>query len=427
MGTPLGFHTFATSLAFTPLERPNAGQATMNVSAIVSEYDAVAALRSTTNRFPGAPVLIARERVGRVPLRGVVVNTKVANVATETADGDARAVSAAAARAFGLDDTALLPVSTGVIGWRLPVAEMTAAVATLPGHACAPLAFARAIMTTDRYPKSVSATVGRGGPSVIGFAKGAGMIEPRMATMLAFLCTDASVEPAVLDRVLGRVVDRTFNRISVDGDQSTSDMVLAFANGASGTTVQEADLERAFAAVCERLALEIVHNGEGTRHVIEVTVHGLADSALADRIAHHIVNSPLVKTAVHGEDPNIGRILAATGDACSREDEAPVGAALDHLAIRIAGRTVYRDRAFRLDAEAEQELSIRMASARIDPGAAGGGDAVPSADTGFGGAASVVPVTIELDFGLDPGATSARVWGSDLSCDYVHENADYRT
>ena len=406
---PQGFRFHATSLEFVPPERPDAGRATMNLAFIGSDTPATAVGVTTRNRFCGAPVTIARERLPQGRLQGLVVNNKVANVASATGVDDARRVAAATAARFGYPEAAVLPVSTGVIGWSLPVPAILAAVEELPGTECHPLDVAEAIMTTDRYPKL--AWERREGVTCLGIAKGAGMIEPNLATMLGFIVCDADVDRDTLERVFRRVVDRTFNTISVDSDQSTSDMVVALANGASGRTIDEEALEALLEPVCRTLSREIVRNGEGTTHVLDVTVRGMPEPALARNIGRHVVNSPLVKTAVFGNDPNVGRILGAAGDALATWDpEGTVDGG--RLEIAIHGETVYRDGAFRLDGAVEARLAERLRSAAMDPAVHG----YPQ-DTGS--------VGIVLDFRA--GDAVAAVCGSDLSYEYIRENADYRT
>lgn len=407
---PQGFRFFTTTLSFVPPERPEAGESSMNLSFIESAPPATAVAVTTGNRFCGAPVTIARERLPGAPLSGIVINNKVANVASPTGVADARTVAGTVAREHGLSADAVLPVSTGVIGWSLPVDAMTAAVPDLLARPSTPAAVAEAIMTTDRYPKL--AWRRSGAVRCLGIAKGAGMIEPNLATMLAFVVCDAAVDPEVLSRVLRRVTDRTFNRISVDSDQSTSDMVVVMANGAARETIDEAGLETLLEPVCRDLALEIVRNGEGTAHVIEVTVSGVPDSATAVRIARHVANSPLVKTAVYGNDPNVGRILGATGDALDTWD--PTGTINpDGLQIAVFDRPVYRDGAFRLDGEVEAALADRLAAAAMDP-----------TTRGFPQDRGTVPIHLSFRGGEGDAVT---VYGSDLSYEYIRENADYRT
>jgi glutamate N-acetyltransferase/amino-acid N-acetyltransferase len=416
---PRGFRFFSTSLTFVPPERPASGEARMNLAAIVSDpEDTVAVGVTTGNRFCGASVTLARRRLSEGRVRAILVNNKVANVASATGLRDAERLADATARLAGVGEEDALSVSTGVIGWSLPVTEMETALPRLFANETDPVAVAQAIMTTDRYPKLAWSTSGEA--TCLGVAKGAGMIEPNLATMLGFVMCDAVVEPDVLATVFRRVVDRSFNAISVDSDQSTSDMVVCMANGASRQRVDEDELEALLEPVCLRLAREIVRNGEGTAHVIELTVRGIPDSGLARKVGRHVVNSPLVKTAIHGNDPNVGRLLAATGDALDTWDpEGNVDGGA--LRISIAGRGVYRDRAFHLDGDVEASLAASLADAAMDPVSRG----FPQ-DRGF------VPVV--LDFSYPPEASggvgspeTVTVYGSDLSYEYIRENADYRT
>jgi glutamate N-acetyltransferase/amino-acid N-acetyltransferase len=272
-----------------------------------------------------------------------------------------------------------------------------------------PVDVAEAIMTTDRYPKV--AWKRSNGVTCLGVAKGAGMIEPNLATMLGFIMCDARVDRDRLDRVFRRVVDQTFNTISIDGDQSTSDMVLCIANGASGTEVSDTELEALLMPVCRSLAQDIVRNGEGTAHVMEIRVRGVNDYLLSQRIGRHVANSPLVKTAIFGNDPNVGRILAAVGDALDTWDTNHAVDA-DELTVTIAGRDVYREGSFRLDGTVERELAEFLQRAAMDPEISGYPQETPT-------------VPIVLSFGAFDNETV--VYGSDLSYEYVRENADYRT
>ncbi|MFW5694169.1 MAG: bifunctional ornithine acetyltransferase/N-acetylglutamate synthase [Alkalispirochaeta sp.] len=446
---PRGFHFFTSSLSFVPPERPDAGEAVMKIAVIESDPGAVSVGVTTRNRFCGAPVVLARERLPAGVIRAVVINNKVANVATAGGLTDARAVAAALAGARRLPEEQTLSVSTGVIGWSLPTARMVAAVREISSQPCGPVDVAEAIMTTDRYPKMAWARVR--GTTCLGIAKGAGMIEPNLATMLGFIMCDARVQRDVLDRVFRRVVERTFNTISVDGDQSTSDMVLCTANGAAETELSEEELEMLLEPVCRSLSREIVRNGEGTAHVIEVHVRGVPERTLARKIATHVVNSPLVKTAIYGNDPNVGRILAAVGDALDTWDPEHV-VDWQSLTVTIADREVFRAGAFRLDGAVERELSDVLKGAAMDP-----------ALSGYPQDAPAVPIIVDFSGGVrgtaaghagtrangrvhesnpayvpahDSTAVSGDipadveeivVVGSDLSYEYIRENADYRT
>lgn len=290
---------------------------------------------------------------------------------------------------------------------------MMAAIPGLPSSPCSPREFAQAIMTTDRYPKlDWSGPTGPTGPVMLGLAKGAGMVEPNLATMLVFFLTDAMVSPELLDRVLRRVVDRSFNALSVDGDQSTSDVVLALAGGASGVELNENELESLWQPVADSLAMEIVRNGEGTAHVIEVLIRGCGDPHLARKLGRHVVDSPLVKTAINGNDPNVGRILGALGDALSRHD--PAGTIdQSRLTISLADHVVFRKGAFLLNQETERSLAGLFQAAEMDPVLAG-----------YPQERGTVPITIDFHNSARAGV---RVLGSDVSHEYIRVNADYRT
>jgi glutamate N-acetyltransferase/amino-acid N-acetyltransferase len=257
--------------------------------------------------------------------------------------------------------------------------------------------FARAIMTTDTRPKetAVRVTTPAGVYSVGGCAKGSGMIHPDMATMLAYVTTDAAVEPTLLHDLQGRVADATLNMISIDGDTSCSDTFMTFANGAAGLPVitagtpEAALFEEALLAVCTHLARELARDGEGAAHLIEVAVSGAASLEDARRLARTITDSSLVKTAVAGHDPNWGRIMVAAGRSGARLDESRTN-------VRLQGTTVFERGVILPFDEAQVSASLEADEVRI-----------------------------ELDLGL--GDAAATAWGCDLTVDYVHINADYRT
>ena len=318
---PRGFRVGTQRLDFVPAEVPSMrASLTVTLIALDAPTDAFAAL-FTRNAFPGAPVLVGRARVadeaGR--LQAVVVNNKVSNVCAPGGVAAAEAVCAAAASALGLASPALvLPSSTGVIGWRLPV---DAVVAALPGAVAAlqrdsVLPAARGICTTDLYPKVRSAPVPHsGGGSIVGIAKGAGMVEPNLGTMLVYLMTDVAVPRAALRAMLPRACAGTFNAISIDSDTSTSDTVVCLSSQALPPLAEEhlPGFEAALTRVCAELAEDVVRNGEGVSHVVRVRVRGAATPALARAVGKSVINSPLFKCAVAGNDPNVGRLVAAIG------------------------------------------------------------------------------------------------------------------
>ncbi len=408
---PEGFRAAAVSLRFFPRERRVSEPLPMNLSLILldretSDFGAM----FTRNKFPGSAVLIGRERLGIPAVRGVLINNKIANVCAPGGREDAVSLLAALGRIVGVPAESLFIASTGIIGWRLPVREMEGA---LPGLAEALskdsiLPMARAIMTTDSFPKVRRARAGGG--SILGIAKGAGMIEPNMATMLCFLCTDVAVERERLRGDLAWCVERSLNRISVDGDQSTSDTVLLFSSGRKGPADPE-EFRRALLEVLSGLAEDIVRNAEGAAHVMRVRVHGARSEAVARGAAKCIVNSPLVKTAVFGNDPNVGRIVSALGDFLGNE-ELPFEPGL--AAIRMGGMEIFSSGIFRLDAQKEESLSAYLEKAAFDPKIKG----YPQHD-GI--------VEIEIDLGAKGESASAEALGTDLSYEYVRENADYRS
>ena len=368
---------------------------------LASDQPASAAATFTTNRLRAAPVIVAEEslRATGGTARAVVVNAGCANAGTGAGGvQDARAVVAAVAALIGCPADEVLPASTGLIGSRLPVDAIVAAVASLrlePGAEVGSAA-ARAIMTTDTRPKeqTSSARLADGREVRIGgMAKGAGMIHPQMATMLAFLTTDAPIAPDLLGHLLRPIVDRTFNQVTIDGDTSTNDAVIVLANGAAGgAPIEGGEDADAFAdaleSACRGLAIAIAADGEGARHLIEVRVAGAADDSAARAVARTVAASSLVKTAVHGADPNWGRIAAAAGRS---------GVALDpdRLLISIGDVPVYDGAPRPFDEDRAREL--------------------------LGGAV----VSISLD--LRDGGGDGVAWGCDLSAEYVAINSEYTT
>ncbi len=404
---PEGFSGATSSFSFSSAER-GAEELTMNLSLIEldSPSRAVAAV-TTTNRFPGAPVILVREilRSGS-PVAGILVNNKVANVGVPGGLDDAYRLTAALEALSGKGSWVSL--STGVIGWRLPVEGMVEELAALRAKRKTDrgVDLAEAIMTTDRYPKLKRVELGKG--SIFGIAKGAGMIEPNLATMISVILTDFELPREELSRLLLDSVEGSFNRIGVDGEQSTSDVVMLIASGRAGR-VDSSAFGAALHEVTGELARQVVRNGEGTAHVLRVEVRGIAGEGKALYLARRVSNSPLVKSAIYGNDPNVGRILMALGDGLSDlGDEASV----ENLTIEIDGTAVFEAGHFVLDAEKERVLSESLRASAMDPALKG----YPQHDRA---------VSIVVDFG--DGSSGEAVYGSDLSYEYVRENADYRT
>jgi glutamate N-acetyltransferase / amino-acid N-acetyltransferase len=374
-----------------------------DLALVVSETPATAAAVFTTNLAQAAPVLVSIDHLGRSggTVRAIVVNSGCANACT----GDegmqvARDMTTETARLVGCSAEQVLVASTGVIGVALPFEKVRAALPAAMSALGADQgwAAARAIMTTDPFPKEASATIAidsRGNVAQVivgGMAKGSGMIEPMMATMLGFVTTDAKVPPALLDRALREAVDDTFNAITVDGECSTNDCVMLLANGASGVEINDT-IYPAFVGglrdVCRELALGIVRGGEGATKLVTVTVTGAATRTDARRAAKAIANSPLVKTAIHGGDPNWGRLIAVAG-------RAGVEFQLARAAVVIGSIVLFKDGRPHDEAapDAAEYLKGKDISVSVDLGA---------------------------------GQASSTVWTCDLSAEYVRINADYRT
>jgi glutamate N-acetyltransferase/amino-acid N-acetyltransferase len=406
---PQGFRTATVDLSFRPVERPVAQPLAMRLNLLLlDEPTAAFAGVFTRNAFPGAPVILGRELLAGPLTRGVLINNKIANVGGATALEDAKALQSAVAASMKAPAAQLFVASTGIIGWSLPVDAMKAALPRLSSafQSASALPLAKGIMTTDAWPKVRSKSLFGG--RIVAVAKGAGMIEPNLATMLVFIMTDLEVSRNALRELLPRVVSPSFNAVSVDGDQSTSDMVLIFSSQRVSCPDPGA-FERALAEVCLDLAQDVVRNGEGTAHVIEVRVSGAADEASARLAAKAVANSPLVKTAVFGNDPNVGRVLSSVGDAFGN-----AGQPLDPkvLRLKIAGVTVFERGSFRLTPEVEVQLSKAFVAA-----------SQPEKKEGFPRHEDNVVLSLELGVG----SAAATVWGSDLSYEYVRENADYRS
>ena len=364
---------------------------TLDMTVIYSTVRARAAAMFTRNRFPGAPVIVGRSHISDGFVQALVVNSKNANVATgQRGIEDAVEMCRLVASELGIDTRDVLPFSTGVIGRHLPMDKIRSGLKGIrdelrPNNL--ELA-ARAIMTTDMYPKYISRQVGSA--VVAGIAKGAGMIEPNMATMLAYLMTDAELPSQAMGAMLRRVVDRSFNAISIDTDTSTSDTVVLMANGLAGPVNRHA-FEAAMIEVAEHLAREIARNGEGASKLLTVQVSGAKNPRQAKVVAKAVVNSPLVKTAVYGCDPNWGRIVMAVGKCADEQEIEP-----NRTTIRFGSTAV-----FELGSPVECDLETLqkyLAQKEVDIG---------------------------VDLGI--GNASARVWGCDLTEGYGKENAYYTT
>lgn len=386
---------FAAGGAAVGLKKKNA----MDLGLLVSESPASVAGVFTRNRVQAAPVLLCKKRVASGQCRAVIVNSGNANCCTGPQGmSDAEAMGRAAAAALGVPEDMVLVASTGVIGRPLEVSRISAGVPELVER-LRPDGFedlAKAMMTTDQVPKwrCLNRTTPDGQFTLCGVVKGAGMIRPDMATMLCFVATDAEVAPGVLKDMLVRSVDRSFNRITVDGDTSTNDTVLLMANGHSGVCVNRGKAREIFQEALDALLLDlarwVVRDGEGATKVVDIRVVRAANRADADRIADTIANSPLVKTAISGEDANWGRILAAAGRA---------GVVVEPDALDL----YFGD--------------VQMVRAGVGCGAA--------AETRATEIMKTPEYAITLD--LNAGSGQASRVTCDFSIDYVKINADYRS
>ena len=406
---PEGFRCSTVPITFRPEEKPSNDPYKMNLSFIVSdEATPLFGGVFTRNAFPGFPVMLGRQRLKNKTARGVLINNRIANVGAPGGLEDAEGLLGRLASLIDCSEQELFVASTGVIGWRLPTAEMTNGLEPLVNGLSAEsvLPVSQAIMTTDSYPKVRDMAVGEG--RIVAVGKGAGMIEPNMATMLVFILTDLQLSRPALRKALEWSVRRTFNRITVDGDQSTSDTVLIFSSGRK-PAVEEEEFREALLSVCWKLAEDIVRNGEGTCHVMRVRVTGAADGETALGAAKAVANSPLVKTAVFGNDPNVGRILNALGDYLGSTDRRIDPAS---LSIALGGTTVFDGGRFTLSSDTEVTLNRYMTEC-----------AVKSSETGF----PEHNRTIDIDVNFGEGKGEATMLGPDLSYGYVKENAEYRS
>lgn len=387
--TPRGFVAGATYAGVKTF-----GEGKLDLGILASQFPCTVAATYTKNVLHSASVDINRAKLAAAPARAVVVNAGVANSSTgQRGIEDGIRMTELAAEKLGLDPGEVLVCSTGVIGHYLPMDKLSAGIAAirLDGNGGEP--FSRAIMTTDTRPKHGAV---RFGPyTLAGCCKGSGMIHPNMATMLAFLTTDAPVEQGFLQRALARAVDRSFNLVSVDGDTSPSDTVLLFANGARGgePIAEHSELAGEFTAaldaLCTYLAKAIARDGEGATRLIEFRVGGAATVDEARALVRLLSTSYLLKSAIHGADPNWGRIAAVIGRSGLTVNEPGV-------TIDICGTRVF---------EKEQPTSF-------DP------ERLSAAMRGE---------TVAIDVSLGAGEAEATGWGCDLSAEYVSINADYHT
>ena len=370
-----------------------------DLALMVSDRTAAAAAVFTRNLVKAAPLLVSAQYLAQTRgyCRAIVANAGNANCATTNGVRVARATARAAAVALGIREREVLLASTGVIG--VPLDE-TLILEALPRLAAslAPESFeasSRAILTTDTGPKTAMAAVRlkSGTVRIAGMAKGAGMIHPRLATMLSFIFTDAQLLPSELKPMLAAAVETSFNRISVDGDTSTNDTVYLLANGASGVRPVGSDrrkVQGALAEVAEQLAVAIARDGEGARKLLTIVVEGASGDGAAAQIARSIANSPLVKTALAGADPNWGRILSAAGNAGVKFDPGRVDIEMNGVLVCRQGKNIEFS-----ESEAQRTLQAPESTVRLVIRGKGRG--------------------------------RARFWTCDMTEDYIRINASYRT
>jgi glutamate N-acetyltransferase/amino-acid N-acetyltransferase len=386
---PIGFRAGAVKAGI----KPSGG---LDLTVLVSDREASAAGTFTTNRVAAAPVHWDRSLLPSRAIRGIVINSGNANAATGQLGLDnAKATAAGAAAILGCQAEQVLVASTGVIGHQLPMLRVEAGLRAALDAASDDVASfhlaSHAIMTTDTKPKvvSIQREIGDRTVTLLGLAKGAAMIGPNMATMLGFLLTDAQVEPERLRAMLKHSVEDSFNCISVEGHMSTNDTVLALANGASGVEDDDA-LAAMIHETCVTLAKMIPDDGEGATHLITIDVEGAATPEDARAVARAVADSPLVKTAIHGADPNWGRIVSAAGYAGVPFEEADLSLWLNDFALYRDGAPLpFDDATVSANLKANRDTHIRLV--------------------------------------LNHGTNRIRFWTCDLTAEYIRLNADYTT
>ena len=380
---PAGFRSYVANIGVK--------DTTDDFTLVVAESTCAAAGVFTQSRFAGPSVVVSRKHIADNTARAMVVISKNANVANGPQGlADAIEVVAGVADSIGCNPYDVVIASTGVIGRPYPMDRIRRGLANIPKtiDGTDAEAVARGIMTTDTVHKIAEASVAGSAARVVGVAKGVGMIEPNMATLITMMFTDANIAPACLDEIFRRIIDRTFNCVSVDTDTSTSDTAVILASGVAGA-VDEAAFESALYEVALSLTKQVARDGEGAETLIEVTVDRARDAEQAKRVAKSIVNSPLVKTAVHGADPNWGRVAMAVGK-CNDADIDQ-----EKVVIRFGTQEVYPSQ---VDAAGLDRLSAYMK-----------GD------------------DVLIHVSLNNGNAAATVWGCDLTDGYVRINADYTT
>jgi glutamate N-acetyltransferase/amino-acid N-acetyltransferase len=381
--SPRGFRSCAKNIGIR--------DETLDFTVIASDVPAAGAAMFTQNLFCGAAIIVGREHVANGQLQAFVINSKNANVATgEQGLKNIQEVVSLVAEELGISPNDVLPSSTGVIGWQLPMEKIRVGIRGIRNQMQEGQLHisAQAIMTTDTRPKIRATKVGNA--VLVGMAKGVGMIEPNLATMLSYFVTDAKIAPDQLKQYLKEAVDLSFNMVSIDTDTSTSDTVAIMANGLAGEVDRE-EFRQALITMAIELAKDIARDGEGATKLLEVTVENASSFAQAKRVAKSIVNSPLVKTAVFGADPNWGRVAMAIGKCSEQVDIIP-----EKVSIAFGDLPVYQGRALGKENLAQLKAYLHNPE-----------------------------VAIRVSLGL--GDARATVWGCDLSYEYVRINGEYTT
>lgn len=414
---PKGFQVGATNISFVPKEASHLG-CTMDLTLIVPEKSTKTfGAMFTQNAFPGAPVRIGKSIVQNehAKLGAICINNKISNVCARNGIEDAEQICCAVKEKLQLNaDDFVLPSSTGVIGWKLPVPEMIDGIKmqnfNMQDDNIYPAA--RGIMTTDMYPKIRSIQIGQG--RIVGIAKGAGMIEPNMATMLAFLLTDIAIPKGELRKMLQVAVKASFNCISIDSDESTSDTVVFISSEKVPYDAEEHSklVGDELILLCQQLAQDIVRNGEGVQHVCKINVTNAPTDNIAHGIGKSVANSPLFKCAIAGNDPNVGRLIMAIGKYVGKVSP-PID--ISKCTIQLGTEHIFKHGEFLLNRNSEKTLSNYMKQAQL---------LVDSPQRDYPPHEDCIEINIDLG---SKAKGSASIIGNDFTKEYISINADYRS
>lgn len=446
---PKGFSVGISKIKFEPFEVANKILPMTLTLILLDEPTDSFAAAFTSNKFPGGPVRVGKDRIkNSKQLQGVIINNKISNVCPgglgDYGYSDSDSICAKVAESFKLQSKdSVFPSSTGIIGWRLPLKDMQAAIPDIPLQKESMMPAANGIMTTDRYPK-LRSFKSPSGWTVVGVAKGAGMIgkrmvfviaskvyitiisyltspEPNMATMLSYIVTDLDISRAELEATLKETVSKTYNCISVDGDQSTSDTVLVMSSKqVKGSSDDIKLFKEKLKDICLGLSEDIVRNGEGCQHVMKITINGVEDKVVARNVGKSIVNSNLVKCAIAGSDPNVGRIVGAIGSYLGTlSDQSLASEMANGMSLKMGGYEIFSNGKFQLDPKTEKLLSDYMLDCQQYP------DDFPNHERKFPPHQKCVE--IEINFQSEKSTESVLVIGGDLTKEYVEVNADYRS